>query len=83
MRRSARIAAEAFEAFLPAVRPGRTEAEIAADLVHEIRIRGAQQMAKGHFVTASGPRGPGPTVCFRTGCSNWATSSLWISGRSS
>ena len=64
MRRSARIAAEAFEAFLPAIRPGRTEAEIAADLVHEIRTRGAQQMAKGHFVTASGPRGARPHGVF-------------------
>lgn len=64
LRRSARIAAEAFEAFLPAIRPGRTEAEIAADLVHEIRTRGAQQMAKGHFVTASGPRGARPHGVF-------------------
>jgi len=64
IRRSARIAAEAFEAFLPAIRPGRTEAEIAADLVHEIRRRGAQQMAKGHFVTASGPRGARPHGVF-------------------
>lgn len=64
LRRSARIAAEAFEAFLPAIRPGRTEAELAADLVHEIRRRGAQQMAKGHFVVASGPRGARPHGIF-------------------
>lgn len=64
LRRSARIAAEAFEAFLPAIRPGRSEAEIAADLVHEIRRRGAQQMAKGHFVVASGPRGARPHGVF-------------------
>lgn len=64
IRRSARIAAEAFEAFLPAIRPGRTEAEIAADLVHEIRRRGAQYPAKGHFVVASGPRGARPHGVF-------------------
>ena len=64
LRRSARIAAEAFEAFLPAIRPGRSEAELAADLVHEIRRRGAQQMAKGHFVVASGPRGARPHGIF-------------------
>ncbi len=64
IRRSARIAAEAFEAFLPAIRPGRTEAEIAADLVHEIRKRGAQYPAKGHFVVASGPRGARPHGVF-------------------
>ena len=62
IRRSARVAAEAFEAFLPAIRPGRTEAEIAADLVHEMRKRGAQQSAKGHFVVASGPGRKAPQV---------------------
>lgn len=64
LRRSASVAAEAFEAFLPAIRPGRTEAEIAADLVHEMRKRGAQQSAKGHFVVASGPRGARPHGVF-------------------
>ncbi len=64
IRRSASVAAEAFEAFLPAIRPGRTEAEIAADLVHEMRKRGAQQPSKGHFVVASGPRGARPHGVF-------------------
>ncbi|MGI6783306.1 MAG: M24 family metallopeptidase [Aminivibrio sp.] len=64
LRRSASVAAEAFEAFLPAIRPGRTEAEIAADLVHEMMKRGAQQPAKGHFVVASGPRGARPHGVF-------------------
>lgn len=64
LRQSARIAAQAFEAFLPAIRPGRSEAEIAADLVHEMRVRGAQQPVKGHFVVASGPRGARPHGVF-------------------
>ena len=64
LRHSAKIAAEAFEAFLPAIRPGRKEWEVAADLVHEIRKRGAEQMAKGHFVVASGPRGARPHGVF-------------------
>lgn len=64
LRHSARIAAEAFEAFLPAIRPGRTEAELAADLAFEIRKRGAEQLAKGHFVVASGARGARPHGVF-------------------
>lgn len=64
LRHSARIAAEAFEAFLPAIRAGRTEAELAADLAYEIRKRGAEQLAKGHFVVASGPRGARPHGVF-------------------
>lgn len=64
LRHSAKIASEAFEAFLPAIRPGRREWEVAADLVHEIRKRGAEQMAKGHFVVASGPRGARPHGVF-------------------
>ncbi len=64
LRHSAKIASEAFEAFLPAIRPGRREWEVAADLVLEIRKRGAEQMAKGHFVVASGPRGARPHGVF-------------------
>ena len=64
IRRAARIAAESFEAFLPAIRAGRTEAEVAADLAYEMRKRGARQLAKGHFVVASGPRGARPHGVF-------------------
>ena len=60
VREACRIVSEAFVAFLPSLRPGRTEADLAADLVHQIRIRGAQQLAKGHFVVASGVRRGAP-----------------------
>ena len=64
VREACRIVSEAFVAFLPSLRPGRTEAGVAADLVHQIRIRGAQQLAKGHFVVASGVRGARPHGVF-------------------
>ena len=64
LREACRIVSDAFVAFLPSLRPGRTEAEVAADLVHEVRLRGARQLAKGHFVVASGERGARPHGVF-------------------
>jgi len=64
LRRAAEIAARAWERFYPTIRAGRTEAELAADLVHEMRRLGAEQPVKGRFVVASGPRGASPHGAF-------------------
>jgi Xaa-Pro aminopeptidase len=64
LRESCRIASEAFIAFMPKIRPGRTEAQLAADLAYEVRRQGAQQMVRGHFVVASGRRGERPHGVF-------------------
>jgi len=64
LRRAAEIASAAFDAFYPGIRPGMTEAQLAAELVHAMRCRGAEQPVKGRFVVASGVRGASPHGVF-------------------
>lgn len=64
MRRASRVAADAFESVVPRFHVGMTEAQAAAMLAAAIRERGAQQLVKGHFVVASGPRGARPHGVF-------------------
>lgn len=64
MRRSSRVAAAAFESVVPRLHIGMTEAQIGALLAAAMRERGAQQLVKGHFVVASGPRGARPHGVF-------------------
>ncbi|MGM0421341.1 MAG: M24 family metallopeptidase [Bacillota bacterium] len=64
IRTACTIAAEAFEAFYPRIKPGLKESELAAELVHQMRLRGAEQPVKGHFVVASGQRGQRPHGVF-------------------
>lgn len=64
MRRVARIAACAFESIVPLIHAGMTEAQVAALLAMAMRERGAQQLVRGHFVVASGPRGASPHGVF-------------------
>lgn len=64
MRRSSRVAVTAFESIVPRIHVGMTEAQIAARLAAAMREHGAQQLVKGHFVVASGPRGARPHGVF-------------------
>lgn len=64
LRTAGRIASEAFDRFYPTIQPGMTEAQLAAELVHEMRLLGAEMPVKGHFVVASGLRGARPHGVF-------------------
>ncbi len=64
MRRSSRVAATALESIVPRLHIGMTEAQVATLLAAAMRERGAQQLVKGHFVAASGPRGARPHGVF-------------------
>ena len=58
------IASEAFKKFYRKIKVGMRESELAAMLVHEMRMLGAQKPVKGHFVVASGKRGERPHGVF-------------------
>ena len=64
MRRASRVAANAFESIISRIHIGMTEAQVGTLLANAMRERGAQQLVKGHFVVASGPRGASPHGMF-------------------
>ncbi len=55
IRRAAEVAHEAFSAVLPLVRPGAAEREVAAELEHQLRVRGSAR-TPFDIIVASGPR---------------------------
>lgn len=59
MRRAIAIADEAMEAVFKVLRPGLTEQEVADELLHQIKARGASGPSFD-FIVASGPRGALP-----------------------
>ena len=64
VRRACKIAACAFESIVDKVHVGMTERQMATLLADAMRVRGADQLVKGHFVAASGPRGCRPHGVF-------------------
>ena len=80
MRRAAQISAEAHKRAMRAVRPGRAEYEIEAELLHEFRRRGAQApaytpiVAGGanacvlHYVSNDAPLKDGDLLLVDAGC---------------
>ncbi len=58
------IASEAFNNFYYKIKVGMKESELAAMLVQEMRMLGAEKPVKGHFVVASGKRGERPHGVF-------------------
>lgn len=58
------IASQAFKNFYHKIKIGMKESELAANLVHEMRMLGAEKPVKGHFVVASGKRGERPHGVF-------------------
>ena len=64
IRKSCEIASKAFNDLYPQIKPGITEADLAAELSYRIRKYGAEQLSKGHFVVASGTRGQRPHGVF-------------------
>jgi len=64
VRKSCEIASKAFNDVYPEIKPGISEADIAAELAYKMRLYGAERLAKGHFVVASGKRGQRPHGVF-------------------
>jgi Xaa-Pro aminopeptidase len=64
IRKSCEIASRAFNEVYPRIEPGMTEAGLAAELAYSMRKYGAENLAKGHFVVASGVRGERPHGVF-------------------
>jgi Xaa-Pro aminopeptidase len=59
MRAAQALTAEVFEAILPILKPGAVESDIAAEIVYQHLLRGAERMSFDPIV-ASGPRGALP-----------------------
>ncbi len=64
IRKVCNITATALQNTFAKIEVGITEAQIAAELVHEMRSLGAQSPVRGHFVVASGKRGARPHGVF-------------------
>lgn len=56
IRRAIQIADEVFEAFCDWIEPGMVEAQVAARLEYEQRLKGGERNASGVTIVASGPR---------------------------